>query len=44
MGIGMILVVAEPEADGMIRALASRGESAFRVGSVTAGNRGVNVR
>jgi phosphoribosylformylglycinamidine cyclo-ligase len=41
MGIGMILVV--PEAESVLRALAASGESAFRIGSVVAGNRGVRV-
>ena len=39
MGIGMILVVPETEADGVIRSLAQRGEPAFRIGAVTAGDR-----
>ena len=43
MGIGMILVVPETEADGVIRSLAQRGEPAFRIGAVTAGDRTVNI-
>jgi phosphoribosylformylglycinamidine cyclo-ligase len=44
MGIGMILAVPEPEADGVIRSLALRGEPAFRIGSLTAGDRRVDVK
>ncbi|MDR1049025.1 MAG: phosphoribosylformylglycinamidine cyclo-ligase [Synergistaceae bacterium] len=43
MGIGLLLVAPESEADGLIRSLASRGEPAYRVGSVTAGDRCVNI-
>ncbi|MDR1621022.1 MAG: phosphoribosylformylglycinamidine cyclo-ligase [Synergistaceae bacterium] len=43
MGIGMILVVQEKEANGVIQALAARGEPAFRIGKVAAGDRSVSV-
>ncbi|MDR2174546.1 MAG: phosphoribosylformylglycinamidine cyclo-ligase [Synergistaceae bacterium] len=43
MGIGMILVVPETEADGVIRSLARRGEPAFRIGSIAAGDRRVTI-
>jgi phosphoribosylformylglycinamidine cyclo-ligase len=43
MGIGMVLVVPEREADEVIEALAVRGERAFRIGQVVAGDRNVSV-
>lgn len=44
MGIGMILVVPEAEADAVRQDLADRGEDSYRIGHVTAGEREVTIR
>jgi phosphoribosylformylglycinamidine cyclo-ligase len=43
-GIGMAAVVAADEADAIAAALASAGETVFRIGTVEAGPRGCTVR
>jgi phosphoribosylformylglycinamidine cyclo-ligase len=43
MGIGMVLVVPEKEAGRVIHDLEARGERAFRMGEVVAGDRKVSV-
>jgi phosphoribosylformylglycinamidine cyclo-ligase len=43
MGIGMVLVVSEKEAGQVIQALGARGERAFRIGEVAAGDRRVSI-
>ena len=43
MGIGMILVLPDAEADSLIEELAAQGEPACRIGSVIAGNGGVRI-
>ena len=42
-GVGMALVVAEGEADGVIEALDAAGETAFRIGRVEVGEKGCTV-
>ena len=42
-GVGMALVVADAEAEGIIAALAAAGESAFRIGRVVEGTKGCTV-
>jgi phosphoribosylformylglycinamidine cyclo-ligase len=44
MGIGMILVVPAAEADAVIGFLAGRGEKAYAIGRVTAGDRTVTLK
>ena len=43
-GIGMAVIVAEDEAQGVIRALEGAGETVFRIGAVEAGERGCTVK
>jgi len=43
MGIGLILITPEDEADAVINDLAERGEKAFRIGKLTPGDRIVSV-
>ena len=43
MGIGMTLVVAESEADNVLKILAASGENAQIIGSVVEGNDGVEI-
>ncbi len=42
-GIGMVVVVAPDEAEGVTAALAAAGETVFRIGAVEAGRRGCTV-
>jgi phosphoribosylformylglycinamidine cyclo-ligase len=42
-GIGMVLAVAEDEADGLSRDLAKAGETALRIGRIEPGERGCTV-
>jgi phosphoribosylformylglycinamidine cyclo-ligase len=44
MGIGMVLVVTEAEADAVRRDLAARGETSYVIGRVTPGEREVTVK
>lgn len=44
MGVGMILVTAADGADATIRALNDAGETAWRIGAVTAAVKGVEIR
>ena len=43
MGIGMVLAVKAQDADRTIAALEAAGEKAFLIGSVAAGEKGVDV-
>ncbi|MDO5132095.1 MAG: phosphoribosylformylglycinamidine cyclo-ligase [Eubacteriales bacterium] len=43
MGIGMVLAVAEADAEKTIRALESAGEKAYRIGTVLEGEKGVEL-
>jgi len=43
MGVGMVLVVTEGEADEVTAKLSTRGETAYRIGRVEAGERGVVI-
>ena len=43
MGIGLVLVLPEKESDSVIRELRTRGEPAFKIGTVTAGNQEVHI-
>ena len=42
-GVGMVLVVAEGEADALSRDLAAAGETVFRIGEIVPGERGCTV-
>ena len=44
MGIGMILVVPEAQAQAVMDDLAQRGETCYRIGSVVAGNGEVTLK
>jgi phosphoribosylformylglycinamidine cyclo-ligase len=44
MGIGMVAVVAEAEADAAVRLLQEQGEEVYRLGRVTAGDRSVTFQ
>jgi phosphoribosylformylglycinamidine cyclo-ligase len=44
MGIGMVLLLPEKEAEGVIQTLAAQGELAFPIGKVVAGERTVSIR
>jgi phosphoribosylformylglycinamidine cyclo-ligase len=43
-GIGMVVIVAADEADGMAAALSDAGETVHRIGHIDAGSRGCTVR
>lgn len=43
MGIGFVLVVPEPSADEVTSRLSAAGETAYRIGRIEAGERGVHV-
>ena len=43
-GVGMVAVVAEDALDAAIDILASHGETAWRIGSIAAGDNGVVIR
>ena len=43
MGIGMVLALDPADADAAVRALEEAGEKAFVIGSITAGEKGVDV-
>ena len=43
MGIGMVLALDPDDADTAVRALEEAGEKAFVIGSITAGEKGVDV-
>jgi len=43
MGIGYILVVAASDADAIMKSLIAMGEAAYRIGTVTPGNRQVKI-
>jgi phosphoribosylformylglycinamidine cyclo-ligase len=43
MGIGMVLVVKEEDSESILKKLASLGESAYRIGSISRGNEGVRI-
>jgi phosphoribosylformylglycinamidine cyclo-ligase len=43
MGIGMVLVVNEEDSESILKQLASLGESAYRIGSISRGNEGVRI-
>jgi phosphoribosylformylglycinamidine cyclo-ligase len=44
MGVGMIVVVADNEADGIVETLERAGERAWRIGRLAAGQRGVSIQ
>jgi phosphoribosylformylglycinamidine cyclo-ligase len=44
MGIGMVAVVAEADADAAVRLLQEQGEEVYRLGRVTAGDRSVTFQ
>jgi phosphoribosylformylglycinamidine cyclo-ligase len=43
MGIGMVLALKAEDADKAIRALEAAGEKAYLIGSIAAGEKGVDV-
>ena len=43
MGIGMVLVANEREADQIIRDLSRQGERAYRIGDIISGEHGVEI-
>jgi phosphoribosylformylglycinamidine cyclo-ligase len=44
MGVGMIAVVADDAADGIIDGLERAGERAWRIGRLVTGQRGVSIQ
>ena len=43
MGIGMVLAVSEDQADAAVRALEGAGETAYMIGDVVSGEKGIDI-